>query len=88
MRARWVMKKRPRRGRAYSGPKMDKGVVRVGRFEISVMVVQQETSDSGTIPIIKRISPMASISTKREIKERTSNFLPIKGEVFVALSRI
>ncbi len=50
---------------------MDSGVVRVGRFKISVTVVQQETSDSGAIPIIKRTSPIESISTKREITERS-----------------
>jgi hypothetical protein len=50
--------------------------------------VQQETSDSGAIPRIKKMSPRESISTKREIMDRRNNFLLIKGEVLVALSRI
>jgi hypothetical protein len=66
---------------------MDNGVVRVGRLEMSVTVVQQETSDSGAIPRISKMSPKESMSTKSERMERRSNFLFIKGEVLVARSK-
>ncbi len=87
IKARWVTKKRLWRGRPYSGPKMDTGVFRVGRLEMSVMVVQQETSVSGAIPRIRRISPIESTSTRRQTIERRSNFFLIKGEVLVARSK-